>query len=858
MTQPTKSKPNLRKNRFLGLLSSRRFRTLVFVLFLLAIISLVAFVRKTIFQPLLDSPEITLIGLGLGLALTAFLLICSILCSFQLRQEVHKKTQELLEELDERRRVEESLRASEGRLRAVFEAARGIGFILMDVKQKPPIILDISPAVEEILGYSRAEIVGKPASELKVHLFDLSIEPLLTDLKSEKYSQNIEINLLRKNGEIFPSLSSIYPMCDAEGDITALVAVMIDLSAQKEIEQNLRESQELFEIFTDQMPGLAFIKDANSNLLYANRYMRENYGADRWIGKRDDEFFPPETARQILLIDQAALQSETGFIGEEVTQDLSGTTHIWRSYKFPIRRAGKPTLIGAISIDMTNMRQVSEDLRISQERLDLAIRGSDLGLWDWDVQSDKITINERWATMLGYSPDEIDPLLSHRKNLIHAEDASRVMDAWMDHFSGRSETYRVEYRIRTKKSEWCWVLDRGKVVERDVDGKPLRAAGTQQDISDRKLAEENSLRQMERMAGLRAVDEAISASIDLHLTLQILLDQVRNQLDIDATDILLFDPQVMTLELYAARGFITGFSESQRMKIGKSTAGEAVLKRKAILQSPILNPPDLRWNSEKLAAEGFTAYGVFPLIAKGVVKGVLEIYSKTPFQKDEDWYNFLEILAAQAAIAIENSSLFEHMQRVNINITLAYDAIIEGWGHALELRENEVKGHSQRVTDLTVRLARFLGIKDVEIIHMRRGALLHDIGKMGISDAILFKSDELTPVEMVEMKKHPVFAFELLKGIELLRPAVNIPYCHHERWDGGGYPRNLQGEDIPQGARIFSIVDVFDSLTHPKPFRPAWTDQQALNSIREQAGKQFDPQIAESFFEMMTGEGFWE
>jgi putative two-component system response regulator len=191
------------------------------------------------------------------------------------------------------------------------------------------------------------------------------------------------------------------------------------------------------------------------------------------------------------------------------------------------------------------------------------------------------------------------------------------------------------------------------------------------------------------------------------------------------------------------------------------------------------------------------------------------------------------------------------LREANIQLLNAYEATIEGLSHALDLRDRETEGHSQRVTEVTVRLAQALNISDEEIVRIRRGALLHDIGKIGVPDSILHKPDILTTEEWVIMRKHPQFAYDMLSPIEYLRPALDIPYSHHEKWDGSGYPRGLQGKDIPMSARLFAVADVWDALTSNRPYRPAWTEEQALTYIREQSGKHFDPQAVELFFHVI-------
>jgi HD-GYP domain-containing protein (c-di-GMP phosphodiesterase class II) len=212
-------------------------------------------------------------------------------------------------------------------------------------------------------------------------------------------------------------------------------------------------------------------------------------------------------------------------------------------------------------------------------------------------------------------------------------------------------------------------------------------------------------------------------------------------------------------------------------------------------------------------------------------------------EPDEEWLDFLQTLAGQAALAIDNATLFDGMQRSNVELTLAYDATIEGWSRALDLRDKETEGHTKRVTEITLRLAQLFGMNDRELVQIRRGALLHDIGKLGVPDGILLKPGSLSDEEWIVMRKHPQFAFDMLAPIQYLKPALDIPYCHHEKWDGTGYPRGLKGDQIPLTARIFAIVDVWDALTSDRPYRPAWPEEKVLAHIRSLSGTHFDPQV---------------
>jgi HD-GYP domain-containing protein (c-di-GMP phosphodiesterase class II) len=253
-----------------------------------------------------------------------------------------------------------------------------------------------------------------------------------------------------------------------------------------------------------------------------------------------------------------------------------------------------------------------------------------------------------------------------------------------------------------------------------------------------------------------------------------------------------------------------------------------------------------------LSDENFVTYFGVPLIVKGKVKGFLELFHREKIQPDHEWLNYLEMLAGQAAIAIDSATLFENLQRSNLELVAAYNTTLEGWARALELRDRETEGHTRRVTQMSINLASAMGVGSDEIVHIQRGAMLHDIGKMGIPDMILTKPGPLTDEEWVIMRQHPIYARDLLASIPYLRLSLDIPYSHHEKWDGSGYPRGLQGEEIPLAARIFAIIDVWDALLSDRPYRKAWAEDRVLAYLREQSGIHFDPRVVDTFFALKT------
>jgi putative nucleotidyltransferase with HDIG domain len=296
---------------------------------------------------------------------------------------------------------------------------------------------------------------------------------------------------------------------------------------------------------------------------------------------------------------------------------------------------------------------------------------------------------------------------------------------------------------------------------------------------------------------------------------------------------------------------------------------KTIVKRVASSCEPVLTTNaqvDPRFeNQMSVAAYQLRSILCAPLKLKNKFIGVLYVDNRAHagiFQESD--LSLITAFADQAAVAIDNAQLFDNLQRsnrelektnfkleaANLELKIAYEATLNGWVHALDLRDKETEGHTQRVTILTERLARVMGVEGDQLLHIRRGALLHDIGKMAIPDGILLKQGQLTDEERALIQEHPTIAYKMLRPIEFLLPAINIPYCHHEKWDGTGYPLGLKKEEIPFDARIFAVIDVWDALTSDRPYRQALPHDEVRRRIKVDSGRHFDPRVVEAFLEM--------
>ena len=354
-----------------------------------------------------------------------------------------------------------------------------------------------------------------------------------------------------------------------------------------------------------------------------------------------------------------------------------------------------------------------------------------------------------------------------------------------------------------------------------------------------------------RINSVHRLQTEISKGEDLHQVLTVVVEEIIAQLGADAVCLLKFDEKRKELSFSAGSGFFTDALQHTRLRIGEGNAGRAAAERR------ILSIKDLRrvktdfLRSPQFLSEGFVTYHAVPMIANDRLTGVIELFHRTEFTPEMEWLNYLQTLSEQTAVALDNFQCFLELKHQQAELVLACDEIIESWAQSTDVRNRELDGQSRRITELTLTLAGLLGFADSEIANLRRGAILHDIGNIGIPDRILLKPDRLNEEETLIMRQHPLYSRELIYPITFLRPVIDIPYCHHERWDGSGYPRGLKGEEIPLPARIFAVVDVWDALRSSRAYRPAWPREQSLQYILSMSGKLFDPAIVPYFVKIV-------
>jgi len=783
----------------------------------------------------------------------------------------------------ERIRAEEAFRASEHRFRRYFE----LGLVGMAITAPGKGFIEVNDQICEMLGYERAELLQITWDAL-THPDDLAVE-------LDNYNQllagqingySMEKRFIHKSGGVIHASISVNSVRRADGAVDYLVALMEDITERKQAEAELRKSEEQYRSLFEDSPISLWLEDVSQVKRRLDELKKDGI-RDFPAYLRQHPDFAIESARYIRILDvnsaamklyharqksellrtlaevMPALSPEQfeheliqiangrlNFEQEGVDRTLTGEIiHVHMRWSVVPGYEDSFAKVIISTIDISERKRAEEALREKEHLLSEAQRIGRIGSWEYDIASDTMQYSDEMYRLFDVSKEAFPHNRNGFLNLIYSSDRPAAAQ-WMEDIRNGRQTKDLNVRIFRTNGELRHIQCRG-AISFDAGNKPVRFTGMAQDVTERKLAEIQIHQQIERLSALRKIDQAITSNFNLGFTLNTLLAEVTAQLQVDAADILLLNPEEQALEFAAGRGFRTRAAETARVPIGKGHAGRTVKERRLIKVENLRDHPEDSLLTTRLAEEGFVCYYGVPLIAKGNVKGVLEIFHRVPLQPYPEWLDFLNALAGQAAIAIDNATLFENLQASNRELVRAYDTTIEGWSHALDLRDKETEGHTRRVTEMMLRLARAFGLPEEELVHIRRGCLLHDIGKMGVPDHILLKPGELTEEEWTRMRTHPQYAYEMLKPISFLAPALDIPYCHHEKWDGTGYPRGLKGEEIPLAARSFAVVDVWDALTSDRPYRLAWSKEDAFAYIREQSGKYFDPQAVDLFFKVI-------
>ncbi|MBI5950015.1 MAG: PAS domain S-box protein [Chloroflexi bacterium] len=726
-------------------------------------------------------------------------------------------------DITERKRAEAAILERERQMTALVTSLDDIVFEF----DEQGIYLNVWTADESKLAQPTAQVLGRGIDDV---LGEETGRPFIEAVRHaifEGHTEIIEYPLQVIGGQRW-FMARVNPILAPDGSHQTASMLVRDITERKKNEKLLRQWADAFENCTH---GIAIGLPTTNQVLTCNpSFARmQGRGIEEIASMPILSMYAPEDHEHVKQhIAKADQMGSSRYEAHMVRKD--GSQYLVQMDIVSVRdQTGSLLYRVATQQDITERKRAEEALRESEEKFSTLFEEAPFAISLSVLPNGVIVnVNESFERMFGYARQEaigktslelgINPNMDVRK---------RVLAELNDH----GFVHNLETALRTKSGEPRFFSVNIDYVNIDSQKYILNAA---QDITERKQRE----RERETLLALATVLRAAPTRAEMIPTI---LDQIILLLTLDGAALALLGNSSGEIVVELARGGLEAWNHL-RIPLGQGITGMVMASGETYVTNDLNSDPN---NYRTDLIEGEICVACAPLIADRKTIGALWIKSISHMQ-DAD-IRLLEGIANMAAIAIHRTTLFEQTTQYASRLTDAYEENIEGWSRALDLRDRETEGHTQRVTALTLKMARIIGIPEANIVHIRRGALLHDIGKMGVPDHILLKPGKLTDEEWAQMRQHPVFAYELLSPIEFLHEALDIPYCHHEKWDGTGYPRGLKGEEIPLSARLFAVVDVWDALTSNRPYRKGWSREKTLAYIQEQSGTHFDPRAVEIF-----------
>jgi PAS domain S-box-containing protein len=772
-------------------------------------------------------------------------------------------------ELTERRQAEIALRESEERYRTVVTGAQVVSFVL---DAKGVFTLSEGKSLAS-LGLKPGQVVGLSALEMYQD-YPSIINSIHRALAGETAKSEDHI------GEIVFD-STYAPFFDENGNVEGVIGVSIDITERIKSEEQLRESEKSYRGLFNSVDEAIYIQDEQGRFLDANQGALDLYGYSRehFIGKTPEALGAPGM-NNFDLIRQAHQRAFDGelqafefwgrrkngevfpkdvrlykgtYFGQEVVIALAQDITERKRAEQALRRQLKElTTLHAIAGMAIRARSIDELVEFVTQEVGRIFYSDNFGFGFLDETEKSLRPHPSYQGLTANVPRLYPIEGSVSGSVIVSGKPRRVSDV-----TKASDYLMVNPDVR---SELCVPIKLGERVIGIINAESkqqdfftddderlmLTIAGQMANAIERfRLFEAESNRRREAET-LREAISALSTSLELEKVLEIIMNSIEQVVPFDSASIFLLEGD--QLRIMMARG-LPNLDKiiNQTFPADDGLFSETLRNGHLLILEDAQNDPRFNQWGETSYVRGWMAV---PLIARGEVIGYITLDSRKPAAYTQEQATLAQAFANQAAIAIQNARLFEGIQNSLRELNQAYETTIEGWSRALDLRDRETEGHTLRVTDLTIKMAGAMGFSEEERMHIRRGALLHDMGKLGVPDRILLKPDSLNDEEWEIMRMHPLYTYQMLAPIEYLRPALDIPFSHHERWDGSGYPRGLKGEEIPLVARIFAVIDVWDALTSDRPYRPAWNQKATLEYLKKNAGILFDPEVVKIFLSL--------
>jgi PAS domain S-box-containing protein len=603
------------------------------------------------------------------------------------------------------------------------------------------------------------------------------------------------------------------------------------------------ELKNRFRSLLDPMRLAAVILNPQEIICYCNKYFLEVTGwkSEELVGKDwFDTIIPAELRLPLKVFYNASLNNErtsSSTTHEILTRAQTRRMFEWNNTTL-LGSNGKPAAIISIGIDITSHLQVEVNLERSQETARTIYNALPDLIYILNADGKIASANQAFATVYNKPIHEI--IGTSMYNFIPADQVEHFKTM----FAEVLQTGRAIHRERV--TLYGFFRDLINPIL-DDEGHVNQVAIFTRDITQQKKAEAAEREQNQLAQALRATAEALTTEINLDDLLDAILENIEKVVPHDSANIMLVESE--TARVVRMRGIPGQGSSSYVERLRFDIRNTPTLQYMNETRLPILIPDTANHPEWRRIPETswICSYIGVPIHMNDHLFGFIGVNSQTTNFFNQTHADRLQAFAYQAAIAFNNAEMFKRLQDSHISLSKAYDETIAGWARALELRDKITEGHTRRVAKMTVQLAQKLGISGEDLATIYRGAQLHDIGKIAIPDSILRKPGPLNPSEWEIMRQHPRYANDMLSRIDYLKPALVIPYSHHEKWDGSGYPQGLKGDEIPLAARIFAVVDVWDALQYERSYSPPWKKQEVIDYIRSESGKHFDPEIVEIF-----------
>jgi PAS domain S-box-containing protein len=796
--------------------------------------------------------------------------------------ELERTFNQMAEALEQREKshqqVEEALRASNEKIGAIIHASP----LAVIVESMDRVVVEWSPSAALLFGWSFEEVIGK-----KLPIFPVETTGLVGKLRdsvlSGKKIQNLETICRTKEGRLIPVTISAALLRDSSGESAGVTFLVADISEQKKVLEAMSESQQALSVLLNNLPGMAYrysfqthqMTFASPGSLELTGYPCDEFTRENGISFRD-LIHPDDKPAILQAIDKTAQSGKLYRMIYRIKTANQNTRWVLDQGIGLVNNGGGIGSIEGYITDITEVKKreremeviasISTVMRSARGKTEISHIILDQIARQLDAEGSAIAMREpNGSAMVEIALGELRSAQGARYTKgegligrviesgvpVMSNDYIQDLGLSIPGIENQTNAVICVPLLEREQAMGCLLIVRGTDFSQDE----LRLVTSISDMAATAIRRitlyEQTEKRLQQLIALRTIETAITSSLDFRFTLSILLDQVVSQLNVDAADVWLYDTKKQRLLFVAGWGFRSLAMRTVPAPLGWGLPGK-VAEQRAPLFIPNLN----EWDGASdhvvpLKEEGLNSYFGTPIIAKGQLHGILEVFQRHTLRLDADKREFLNSLISGAAIAIDNTRLLEDLQRTNKELAAAYDQTILGWSLALEMRDAETEGHTRRVAEATITLAREMGLSESELVYVWRGAVLHDIGKMAIPDTILLKKEELTTEDWKILRKHPLYAQSMLSGIEFLQPSLDIPTFHHEHWDGNGYPLGLKGEQIPLAARIFAVVDVWDALRFDRHYRARWDEKDVINYINELSGKQFDPQVVGVFLGML-------